>query len=77
MLKEKLFSLESRVKTYQGNESDQLEVAFYYLYSSVNKILQHTINIYPITFGNDTLKITNEYASHYSYNNLQKNGQIQ
>lgn len=68
MLKEGLFSLESRIKTYPGNESDQLEVAFYYGDSSVNKILRHTIKIYPIAVEKDTLKITNEYASHYYYN---------
>lgn len=68
VLKEKLFNLESRIKTYPGNERDQLEVAFYYGDSSINKILRQTIKIYPIPEKKDTLKITNEYASHYYFN---------
>lgn len=68
MLKEKLFSLESRINAYPNNESDQLEVALYYGDSLVNKIIRKTINIYPITAEKDTLQMINEYASHYYYN---------
>jgi hypothetical protein len=68
MLKETLFSLESRINAYPGNEIDQLEVAIYYGDSSVNKIIRQTIRIYPIVKEKDTLKMNNEYASHYYYN---------